>query len=297
MVFFFIGGKGIHHTPDQHTILTHPITNASDTLYQTLLKRPINTPYRYILRSHRLNIPRQSTLSTHPDLSICPINLSLSIHPSIKVTTTAYISSYVRDTNLHSSCQPINTPYQYTHQSTLTTHPNQSIHPTLSICPSIKVTTTAYISSYVRDTNVIEAGNENYLVLVLWVAITIGRLAGVYDQRFLTNKSLPIHLSIFCVGGFLSMLLILWFPNNAEALWIGMLSSYVILSSTHPLNTPIDTPSEHALLTHPKHIPCKYALLTYAINAPTRPLYQHILRILHEYYYYYYYYYCCYYCF
>ena len=46
--------------------------------------------------------------------------------------------------------------------------------------------------------------------------------SGVYDQRFLTNKTLPIHLSIFCVGGFLSMLLILWFPNNAEALWIGM---------------------------------------------------------------------------
>ena len=40
------------------------------------------------------------------------------------------------------------------------------------------MTTTAYISSYVKDTNVIEAGNENYLVLVLWVAITIGRLAG-----------------------------------------------------------------------------------------------------------------------
>jgi fucose permease len=60
------------------------------------------------------------------------------------------------------------------------------------------------------------------LVLVLWIAITIGRLAGVQDQRFLTNKSLPIHLSFLLVGGFLSMLLILWFPDSGECLWIGV---------------------------------------------------------------------------
>jgi hypothetical protein len=58
----------------------------------------------------------------------------------------------------------------------------------ISLCRSSKVTTTAYIVSYVNATGVIDPDNANYLVLVLWIAITIGRLAGVYDQRFLTNK-------------------------------------------------------------------------------------------------------------
>jgi len=85
-----------------------------------------------------------------------------------------------------------------------------------------KVTSTAYLSTYVEQTGVIDSSQSAKLVLVLWVAITIGRLAGVQDQRFLTNKTLPIHLSVLCVGGFLSMLLILWFPKNAQALWIGV---------------------------------------------------------------------------
>jgi len=111
-----------------------------------------------------------------------------------------------------------------------------------------KVDTTAYITSYVKETNVIAAGNESYLVLVLWIAITIGRLAGVYDQRFLTNKTLPIHLSIFCVGGFLSMLLVLWFPNNAEALWIGIafygLFNGPCVGYCYDLNNRITHPTE-----------------------------------------------------
>ena len=111
-----------------------------------------------------------------------------------------------------------------------------------------KVTTTAYIVSYVNDTSVIDAVNGNYLVLVLWIAITIGRLAGVYDQRFLTNKTLPIHLSIFCVGGFLSMLLILWFPNNPESLWIGVafygLFNGPCVGYCYDLNNRITHPTE-----------------------------------------------------
>jgi predicted MFS family arabinose efflux permease len=85
-----------------------------------------------------------------------------------------------------------------------------------------KVTATAYLDTYVDATNVIDTSNEAKLVLVLWVAITIGRLAGVQDQRFLTNKTLPAHLSILGIGGFLSMLLILWFPDNGDCLWIGV---------------------------------------------------------------------------
>ena len=114
-----------------------------------------------------------------------------------------------------------------------------------------KVTTTAYLATYVDQTDVIEDTKETYLVLVLWIAITIGRLAGVYDQRFLTNKSLPIHLSIFCVGGFLSMLLIIWFPNNPESLWIGVafygLFNGPCVGYCYDLNNRITYPSEASM--------------------------------------------------
>lgn len=85
-----------------------------------------------------------------------------------------------------------------------------------------KVTMTAYLSSYVSETGIISDDGGAYLILVLWVAITIGRLAGVQDQRFLTNTTLPIHLSILCVGGFLAMMLILIFPDSSDCLWIGI---------------------------------------------------------------------------
>ncbi len=85
-----------------------------------------------------------------------------------------------------------------------------------------KVTSTAYLDTYVDQTGVIDESNEPILVLVLWIAITVGRLVGVYDQRFLTNKTLPLHLSILLIGGFLSIMLVLSFPKSGSALWTGI---------------------------------------------------------------------------
>ena len=114
-----------------------------------------------------------------------------------------------------------------------------------------KVTTTAYLGSYVDQTGVIDSYHENFLILVLWIAITIGRLAGVYDQRFLTNKTLPVHLTVFCVGGVLSMLLVLWFPRNPESLWIGVafygLFNGPCVGYCYDLNNRITYPSESSM--------------------------------------------------
>ena len=85
-----------------------------------------------------------------------------------------------------------------------------------------KVTSTAYLDTYVDQTGVIDESNEPILVLVLWIAITVGRLVGVYDQRYLTNKTLPLHLSILLIGGFLSATLVLSFPKSGAALWTGV---------------------------------------------------------------------------
>jgi predicted MFS family arabinose efflux permease len=85
-----------------------------------------------------------------------------------------------------------------------------------------KVCTTAYLKTYAIDMGLMSDDAASYLILVLWIAITIGRLAGVQDQRFLTNETLPSHLTLLTIGGFLSMLLILWFPNSVNCLWIGV---------------------------------------------------------------------------
>lgn len=114
-----------------------------------------------------------------------------------------------------------------------------------------KVTSTAYLDTYVDETGVIDSSNGPKLVLVLWIAITIGRLAGVQDQRFLTNKTLPIHLSILLLGGFLAMLLILWFPENAESLWIGV-AAYGLFNGPcvgycYDMNNRVTYPTEKSM--------------------------------------------------
>ncbi len=85
-----------------------------------------------------------------------------------------------------------------------------------------KVTMTSYLETYVDEKDMMSDTAAEWLIMVLWTAITIGRLAGVYDQRFLTNRTLPIHLTLFCIGGAMSMMLILWFPDNVDCLWIGI---------------------------------------------------------------------------
>ena len=114
-----------------------------------------------------------------------------------------------------------------------------------------KVTATAYLDSYIDETGVISQSKEPLLVLVLWIAITIGRLAGVQDQLFLTNKTLPIHLSILLLGGFLSMLLVVWFPNNEEALWVGVafygLFNGPCVGYCYDLNNRITLPTEKSM--------------------------------------------------
>lgn len=114
-----------------------------------------------------------------------------------------------------------------------------------------KVTSTAYLDTYIDETGVVDSTHEAAVVFVLWIAITIGRLAGVYDQRFLTNKTLPVHLSVFCVGGFLSMLLILWFPNNSQSFWVGVafygLFNGPCVGYCYDLNNRITYPTENSM--------------------------------------------------
>ena len=83
------------------------------------------------------------------------------------------------------------------------------------------ISATAYIESYIDQTGVISSRQKGSLVFILWISITLGRIIGVQDQRSLTNTALTRHLSLLCIGGFLSMLLVFIFPRRSAAIWVG----------------------------------------------------------------------------
>jgi predicted MFS family arabinose efflux permease len=85
-----------------------------------------------------------------------------------------------------------------------------------------KVTSTAYFNQFVADTDLIPYYDASLLIVVLWVAITLGRIAGIQDMRFLNLPRLYNHLLFFLVGGIFAMLLIMVFPTQPLALWIGV---------------------------------------------------------------------------
>lgn len=73
---------------------------------------------------------------------------------------------------------------------------------------------TAYLESYVDDTGVISSSSAELLIMVLWIAITIGRVLGVVDQMFIDTPTLYHHLTAFLVGGVLSLALLLALPGT-----------------------------------------------------------------------------------
>jgi len=114
-----------------------------------------------------------------------------------------------------------------------------------------KVTTTAYLASYVEQTSALAKHQGSMLILVLWLSITVGRVAGVQDQRYLTNETLSNHLSVFCLGGMLGMALVLLFPADGNSLWIGVacygLCNGPCVGYCYDLNNRITYPSETSM--------------------------------------------------
>lgn len=83
------------------------------------------------------------------------------------------------------------------------------------------ISATAYIESYIDQTGIISSHQKGNLVFVLWISITAGRIAGVQDQRSLSDSGLSNHLSFLCLGGFFAMSLIFILPQSHTAMWIG----------------------------------------------------------------------------
>jgi len=74
---------------------------------------------------------------------------------------------------------------------------------------------TAFLESYVEETHVLPPIDSDLVILVLWCAITVGRILGVVDQTFVNTSMLYNHLTIFLVGGVLAYALVLALPSKS----------------------------------------------------------------------------------
>jgi len=66
----------------------------------------------------------------------------------------------------------------------------------------------------VDDTDVIDESNAELLIVVLWAAITVGRLVGLQDQRHLTLPRLYRHSTVLFLCGAAAAAAILIFQSS-----------------------------------------------------------------------------------
>ena len=113
------------------------------------------------------------------------------------------------------------------------------------------IAATAYLKPYIDQTAAVSIDQKGNMVFVLWVSITIGRIVGVQDQRSLTTSALARHMTYLCLGGFCAMLLVLIFPRQPSALWIGVASYGFFHGPTvgfcQDLNNRLTFPSEKSM--------------------------------------------------
>lgn len=112
----------------------------------------------------------------------------------------------------------------------------------------LQVGATAYLESYVDDTDVIDDSHAELLIVVLWTAITVGRLAGLQDQRHLTLPRLYRHSTILFICGAAAAAAILIFRSSAFVLWAGIAAYGLYNGPTvgycYDLNNRVTMPSE-----------------------------------------------------
>ena len=81
---------------------------------------------------------------------------------------------------------------------------------------------TAYLNDYILETKVIDEGYANVVVLVLWIAIAIGKTVGIIDQTTLNDETCVTHLFGLLLGTTLAMGLIMSDYQSSIRLWIGI---------------------------------------------------------------------------
>lgn len=66
------------------------------------------------------------------------------------------------------------------------------------------------------------ASDAHILIVLLWLAITLGRVIGLRDQLTLALARLFRHVTILCVGGIVAMVVLLFFYRFTKVIWISV---------------------------------------------------------------------------
>ncbi len=77
---------------------------------------------------------------------------------------------------------------------------------------------TAFLRQFADSTS--GSSRQSLLIVVLWLAITLGRVIGLRDQLTLTLVRLYRHATVLCVGGAAAMLVLLVSSRSTVTLWI-----------------------------------------------------------------------------
>ena len=114
-----------------------------------------------------------------------------------------------------------------------------------------KVAITGYLYTFIEETEIIDPQHETSALLVLWIFITIGRLCGVYDQAYVNNTTLPIHLFVLSAAATMAMVSMLVFHGRAIALWLGLaffgLFNGPCVGYCYDMNNRLTSPSEESM--------------------------------------------------
>lgn len=114
-----------------------------------------------------------------------------------------------------------------------------------------KVAITGYLYTFIEETEMVDPQHETSALLVLWIFITIGRLCGVYDQAYVNNTTLPIHLFVLSAGATMATVSILVFHGRAIALWLGLaffgLFNGPCVGYCYDMNNRLTSPSEESM--------------------------------------------------
>ena len=86
----------------------------------------------------------------------------------------------------------------------------------------------SYIEDFVLDSGIIDASNKNWALMLVWIAIAMGRFGGLYDQikiNALGQKGIQplyFHLVLWISAGLVGGLLWFAFPHSERAFWLGI---------------------------------------------------------------------------
>ena len=117
-----------------------------------------------------------------------------------------------------------------------------------------KVLASSYVEDYVVDSGVVPSYDKSWALMVVWMAIAVGRFGGLYDQIQLSDPKketlvpLYTHLVIWISCGFAGGLVWMMFPKNSFAFWTAIIlygfGNGPCVGYCYDLNNRLTVPSE-----------------------------------------------------